>query len=155
MRSTTRLLTILAAFATCSSAADPSQLYRDVVKPALEQQCLGCHGVGNTFGKLDLRTREAALKGGGRGAAVVPGAPGRSLLYTASAHEGELTMPPGGAEKMLPDDTLAAMREWIAGGAPFAEGETAQSWDFAEEDIWAFRPLRQVAPPSDGTTRAS
>jgi mono/diheme cytochrome c family protein len=130
-------------------AADADQLYLEVVKPAIEQQCLGCHGVGNTFGKLDLRTRQAAIAGGGRGPALVPGEPDKSLLYLASAHEGELQMPPGGLEKKLDDVTLAALREWIVGGAPYAEGRTAQKRDYQDEDLWAFRPLRMASPPND------
>ena len=56
----TRVVFAFFCSAAWLAAAEPEQLYLDVVKPALEQQCLGCHGVGNTFGKLDLRTREAA-----------------------------------------------------------------------------------------------
>ena len=155
MRTGIHVATIMLASVSWLGAADPAALYLEVVKPALEQQCLGCHGVGNTFAKLDLRTREAALKGGGRGPSIVPGEPEKSLLYLASAHEGELQMPPGGAEKKLDAKTLDAMREWIAGGAPFAEGEAAQKWDFAEEDIWAFRPLQDVSPPSEGVDPAA
>jgi hypothetical protein len=43
------------------AAADADRLFVEVVQPALKQQCLGCHGEGNTFGKLDLTTREKAL----------------------------------------------------------------------------------------------
>ncbi len=149
-----RLCAGVIAASACLGAADPAELYVNVVKPALEQQCLGCHGVGNTFAKLDLRTREAALRGGGRGPAIVPGEPEESLLYLSSMHQGELEMPPGGAEKKLDAETLAAMREWIAGGAPFAEGQTAQTWDYEEADLWAFRPLREVTPPVEGVDPA-
>ena len=149
-----RVFAALIASVAALYAADADQLYVDVVKPALEQQCMGCHGIGNTFGKLDLRTRESALKGGGRGPAIVPGEPERSLLYTASAHEGELQMPPGGVEKKLSPETLKALREWIEGGAPYAEGSTAQKWEFKEEDLWAFRPLRRVSPPVEGVDSA-
>ena len=150
----TRVVFAFFCSAAWLAAAEPEQLYLEVVKPALEQQCLGCHGVGNTFGKLDLRTREAALKGGNRGPAIVPGEPQKSLVYTASAHAGDLQMPPGGAEKKLPAETLAALREWIAGGAPFAEGRTAQKWNYEDEDVWAFRPLKRVNPPADGVDPA-
>ncbi|MCB9385295.1 MAG: PSD1 domain-containing protein [Bryobacterales bacterium] len=149
-----RILALFAATSAVTAAADPAQLYLDVVKPALEQQCLGCHGVGNTFAKLDLRTRESALRGGGRGPALVPGNPDASLLYAASAHAGELQMPPGGAEKKLPAETLAAMRAWIEGGAPFPSGQTAQKWDYDEADVWAFQPLRDIAPPTQGVDPA-
>ena len=129
--------------------ADSDQLFLEVVQPALKQQCLGCHGEGNTFGKLDLTTREKALAGGSRGAAILPGDPAGSLLLQAIEHATpELAMPPGGAEKKLAAATIEAVREWIAGGAPYATGEAAQKWDFAEADIWAFRPIRDVRPPT-------
>src|SRR5690606_19521679 len=104
-----------------------------------------------TFGKLDLRTREAALQGGERGPAIIPGDPDASLLLRAAGHaEPELAMPPGGADKKLDEPTLAAIADWIAGGAPYAEGEAAERWDFEEEDVWAFRPPADVRPPTAG-----
>ncbi len=134
------------------AGAEADRLYQQVVRPALKQQCLGCHGEGNVFGKLDLTSRDKALAGGSRGAAITPGDPDASLLLQAIEHRSEdFAMPPGGAEKKLPEETIAAVRDWIAGGAPFSEdGETAQKWDFKEDDIWAFRPIRDVAPPSEG-----
>ncbi len=126
------------------------RLFIETIRPTLKQQCVGCHGEGNTFGKLDLRTREAALAGGARGPSIVPGDPDASLLLKAVEFAGELKMPPGGVDKKLPPETIAAFREWVAGGAPFAGGKsTAQKWDYAEEDIWAFRPVSDVAPPTD------
>ena len=49
----TRVVFAFFCSAAWLAAAEPEQLYLDVVKPALEQQCLGCHGVGNTFGDED------------------------------------------------------------------------------------------------------
>ena len=104
--------------ATSAVAADsPAELFRNTIQPVLKQQCLGCHGEGNVFANLDLRTREAALKGGQRGPAIVGGSPGESLLMSAIDHAGELAMPPGGAEKQLPQETRDAFRAWIAAGA--------------------------------------
>jgi len=148
-----RLLPVsLVLFATgvANAASEAEQLYTDVVQPVLKQQCLGCHGEGNTFAALDLRTRNSAIEGGGRGPALVPGDPDSSLLLRAVEHAAgpELQMPPGGAAKKLDDTTLAAIREWISGGAPFVEGEAAVNWDFEEEDLWAFRPVADVTPPT-------
>jgi len=149
------LLGLLSAMLLQGAEAD--RLYSEVVRPALKQQCLGCHGEGNVFGKLDLTSRDKALAGGSRGPAIAPGDPDASLLLQAIEHRTpELAMPPGGAEKKLPDATIAAMREWIAGGAPFPENaETAQKWDFEEADIWAFRPVRDFAPPTKGVDAAA
>ena len=136
--------------ATSAVAADsPAELFRNTIQPVLKQQCLGCHGEGNVFANLDLRTREAALKGGQRGPAIVGGSPGESLLMSAIDHAGELAMPPGGAEKQLPQETRDAFRAWIAAGALYADGRSTAKWDFEEGDIWAFRPVKRVEPPSE------
>lgn len=132
------------------SASSADDLFRSTIQPALKQQCLGCHGEGNTFAKLDLSTREGALRGGQRGPAVLAGDPASSLLMAAIDHKGELTMPPGGAEKQLPETVRNAFREWIELGAPYVESRSTARWDFNEEDLWAFRPLRAAPVPSEG-----
>ena len=153
MKNLRRTLVLCAFSATASLGQDDaSKLYLETVKPALEQQCLGCHGIGNTFAKLDLTTREKALTGGNRGPAIEPGDPGTSLLVKALEQgDPRLAMPPGGPDKKLTAETIDAIREWIAGGAPYAEGEVAQSWDYEEEDLWAFQPVRNVSPPTDSS----
>src|SRR6266404_8338084 len=54
-----------------------------------ENNCLACHGETRMSG-LDLRQRDAALKGGTRGPAIVPGDPDASLLYKAVLQKGDL-----------------------------------------------------------------
>ena len=51
----------------------------------LERRCLSCHGPGTKMGKLDLSTRESALRGGSKGPALVPSEPDKSLLLTRVA----------------------------------------------------------------------
>ena len=149
-----RVGTGLALVALASAAPSAEDLFVDTIQPTLKQQCFGCHGEANTFAKLDLRTRDAALKGGQRGPAIVSGDPGSSLLVTAIDHAGELQMPPGGDEKRLPADLRLAFREWIRSGAPYVEAETAASWDFDEADLWAFRPVSDVKLPNVGVDPA-
>ncbi|MFN3652527.1 MAG: PSD1 and planctomycete cytochrome C domain-containing protein [Armatimonadota bacterium] len=105
------------------------------VRPVLEKRCLGCHGVGTTLGKLDLRSREAALKGGTRGASLVPGKSADSLLYHLVTGERTPLMPPGGK---LPAAEIAVLKQWIDGGAPW-DGEAVKT--AAEQVWWSFRPL--------------
>src|SRR6266702_2305753 len=61
-----------------------------------ERRCAQCHGESSGLSGLKLTSRESILKGGSRGAALVPGKPDESLLYKAVAHTGEVSMPPGG-----------------------------------------------------------
>jgi hypothetical protein len=140
-------LLLLVLLSTHGWAVDASALFLDVVQPVMEKDCAGCHGSGQVLSGLDLRTRAGLLKGGTRGPAVIPGDAAQSLLYKAVAGIGEVQMPPGGAAKRLPASTIAAIREWIDGGAPWAAGQSSKSWNYKAEDLWAFQPLKKPAIP--------
>jgi len=111
------------------------------VQPILQKSCLGCHGVGAKLGNLDLRTREAALKGGVRGASLAPGNAAKSVLYHLVSGARAPLMPPGGK---LPASDIQKLKRWIDGGAPWAgpalENAQAQVW-------WSFRPPVKPAVP--------
>ncbi len=70
----------------------------------LEKNCLACHGESKMSG-LDLRSRETALKGGTRGATIVPGKSADSLLIKVVSGGDDLKMPPG--KKSLTADACA------------------------------------------------
>ena len=126
-------------------AADLNDLFRTTIEPVLKRDCHGCHGTTQALAKLDLTTREAMLRGGQRGPVFTPGHATDSLLYQAIEAKGDLKMPPGEASKRLPAETVAAFKQWIDGGAPWSAPERAPSWgDYKEENLWAFRPLRQT-----------
>jgi len=104
-------------------------------KAILETNCLACHGKAQMAG-LDLRSREAAIKGGGRGAAIVPGDSESSRLIKAIQREGELKMPPG--VDALASTDIAVLREWIDAGASWKKASST-----AESAWWSFRkPIR-------------
>ena len=110
----------------------------------LERQCIVCHGPGAPSG-LDLTSREALLRGGGRGPAVLPGRPEESLLFQAVLHEKDgLRMPMG--KPPLTKREVETLAAWIRGGAkwPAEANKTA-----TEEKWWAYVPPRKVAPPTD------
>src|SRR4051812_27460791 len=79
-------------------------------RAVLEKHCMSCHGAAKMAG-LDLRARTAMLKGGARGAALVPGDASASLLYRAAAQSGDLKMPPG--KPPLAAAELSVLRQWI------------------------------------------
>jgi mono/diheme cytochrome c family protein len=141
----------IVALSLCGAAwgAEPGEeLFRAKVLPVIERDCQGCHGAAMTLSNLDLRSREAMLKGGARGPAVVAGKADASLLIAAIEGRDKMQMPPGGAEKRLAPEVIAAFREWVDAGAPWPE-KAAGAWEFREEDLWAFRPVR----PYDATKR--
>src|SRR5260370_28714639 len=53
------------------------------VRPILSENCFRCHGEKKQRGDLRLDSLAAALEGGGRGPALVPGHAAKSLLINA------------------------------------------------------------------------
>ena len=109
----------------------------------LQKNCASCHGAAQMSG-FDVRDRDALMRGGKRGAAVVPGHSKDSLLYRAIVREGDLKMPPGKAA--LTAGEIASVRSWIDSGAPWDAGASK-----VESAWWSFRaPQRPAVPtPSD------
>jgi hypothetical protein len=54
------------------------------IRPVLTTVCLPCHGGKKTESGLKVTSREALLRGGDRGPAIVPGDPDQSLLIAAT-----------------------------------------------------------------------
>src|SRR5215472_10919536 len=91
------------------------EFFETRVRPVLVSACFDCHG-DVASGGLRLDSREAILKGGRSGAAIVPGDPDKSLLVQAVRQTGALKMPKGGKLSVSEVDGLV---EWIRGGAPW------------------------------------
>ncbi len=111
-------------------------------KVVLEENCVSCHGPAQMSG-LDLRTREAMLKGGSRGPALIPGEADASPLYLAAAHQQEPKMPPQGDP--LSAEDLAVLRKWVDRGAPWEASQAERA--SAEPSWWSFREPRRPVPP--------
>ncbi len=121
-----------------------SDLFTKDVQPILEKNCYSCH-TDKMRGGLRLDSREAMLKGGASGPAVVPGNPEVSLLYKAISYKNEdLKMPPKGP---LASEDVATIAKWIKAGAlmPVAEGAPKASPEVASAQAEFFetkvRPL--------------
>ncbi len=147
-----RLLAII-GFASALRAADPAEFFEMKVRPVLANKCYACHS-NSRMGGLDLTSRAAALKGGNSGTSIVPNQPDQSLLIQAVEQtHAKIKMPPGGK---LPDNEVADLKAWVAGGAIWPEkaalkdppppaeyriSEQQRSW-------WAFRPVTMPAAKS-------
>jgi hypothetical protein len=109
-------LLLLLPLAVC--AADEAVAHFNAkVRPLLESRCVSCHGTEKQKGGLRLDSREAAMKGGDTGPAIVPGKPADSLLLQSVMHaKKELTMPP--KEKLTVVD-IAVLERWVRDGAPW------------------------------------
>ena len=123
------------------------------VRPILVDQCVKCHGPKKQSSGLRLDSREAMLKGGDSGPAVVPSKADESLLIQAVSHtHAELKMPPSAK---LPEPAVAILRQWVSLGAPWPVGagtglpkvgaSPSRPADAAAH--WAFQPVRRAVPP--------
>src|ERR1700676_442584 len=78
--------------APSAAAAQASALFETSVRPVLAANCYDCH-TDERMGGLRLDSREALLKGGKSGPAIVPGDPDKSLLIEAVRQAKALKMP--------------------------------------------------------------
>jgi mono/diheme cytochrome c family protein len=150
-----KLLIVLAVFWLWGEPTGSSAQSEELAQRAvglLQARCLQCHGAGAASG-LDLRTRAGALKGGTRGAALLPGKAAQSLLYQFVSGKQPPRMPLGGE---LSGEELALLEQWIDAGAAWSESagtpEVAPTGLYKgrpisdeERGYWAFRP--PVRPP--------
>ncbi|MGE3316875.1 MAG: PSD1 and planctomycete cytochrome C domain-containing protein [Planctomycetaceae bacterium] len=136
--------------------AEGLEIYKKDVKAILAKRCLDCHnGVDTTEGGFSLATREALLKGGKKGKAVVPGKSQESNLFRMVAHLEEPHMPKD--EDKLPDAEIAQLAAWIDRYAPY-DGDLSgadtdgKSWTTRApgektREFWSYQPLAKVSVP--------
>ena len=121
-----------------------ADMFETKIRPVLVENCYKCHSAEQKTekGGLRLDSRDAMLRGGESGPAVVPGKPGASLLLKAIRHDDDVAkMPPKGK---LPASVVADFEAWIAAGAltPAKSSATgAIDWAVARKH-WAFQPVR-------------
>ncbi|MCO6047702.1 PSD1 and planctomycete cytochrome C domain-containing protein [Aeoliella sp. ICT_H6.2] len=145
------LVPLLVQPATAEEGVD---FFEQHIRPVLADSCYGCHSQADstTEGELALDNRASVLRGGRGGAIIVPGKPDASRLLKAIEHsDAALQMPPG---EKLPDEVIAAFREWIAMGAPDPRDGAAPELDTIASraaDHWAFQKPVRPEVPEDST----
>jgi mono/diheme cytochrome c family protein len=142
----------------------------------LKEKCFACHGgkPAEIKGGLNLTTREQMLAGGELwGAALVPGKPANSPLFSAVKRDDEsLLMPPKENDK-LSLQQIATLERWIKAGAAWptdaeiakaikegwasegvvvkTNGGLSDEWTlrrYDPDDIWAWQPRKEIALPT-------
>jgi mono/diheme cytochrome c family protein len=88
----------------------------------LRTNCAQCHTHPMSQSGLDLSSREAVLRGGSRGPALVAGKASESRLIEAVERKGKLAMPPA---KTLTATEIDTLRRWIEKGALWADSPAA------------------------------
>src|SRR5580704_3504068 len=125
----TRLAALVLTFVPLSGVAENNSDGLTILK----SRCFGCHNVQAAQNKLDLTSRESALRGGERGPAIFAGKASDSLVYQFASQQVRPFMPPAG-ERLSPEE-LKTVAAWIDAGAPWPAGSTESLF------ISAIKPL--------------
>jgi hypothetical protein len=126
------------------------------IRPLLIERCYECHGAEKQKGGLRLDSREATLRGGDNGPALVPSKVEESLLIKAVSYtDPDLKMPP---KERLPSHQVALLKEWIKMGAPDPRTGTALAAKAgidleAGRKFWAFQPPKKSSLPKVKNTQ--
>lgn len=115
MVATGSIVALLSAQAPAPSTPPTQVSFARDIQPILERSCWNCHSADLQLADLDLSTREAALRGGEHGAALVPGNAEQSRLYRMVAGLESITMPMEGP-KLTPTE-ISTFKTWIEQGA--------------------------------------
>jgi mono/diheme cytochrome c family protein len=145
-----------------ASPPQATEVFEARIRPILAANCYDCH-TDQRMGGLRVDSREALLKGGRTGPAIVPGDPEKSLLIQAVRQTGTLKMPKGGV--LRPDD-VTALADWIRTGATWGDAAptataaatptpaatstpAAPAYVIKPEQraFWSFQPLKKPPVP--------
>ncbi len=141
------LLILLGSLKTFATYDARDEFFETRIRPVLATNCYDCHSDAAKSG-LRVDSREALLKGGQRGAAIIVGEPDKSLLIQAVKHE-SLKMPKGG--KQLKDNEIADLSQWIKDGAHWPATAAVKN-DYRikpeHQTFWSFQAVRHPAPPT-------
>jgi len=140
---------------------EQTEFFEKKIRPLLAEHCYKCHATDSEKikGGLLLDSREASLRGGDSGHAVVPGNLNESLLYVAVTYkDSDLEMPP---KYPLSSSEVADIEAWIKMGAPDprtekrAPGKKIQNYVSTIDpedgrDFWAYKKPTKHALPKVG-----
>jgi mono/diheme cytochrome c family protein len=142
------------------SAVGEFEFFEKSIRPLLVDHCYECHSAGEVNGGLALDTRDALLKGGDSGPAIVAGDPNKSLLIEAVRYKNpDLQMPP---KNRLTPAEIEALEKWVSLGAPDPRRAADVNNENAKADLgtaptgmsieagrefWSFKPVANPAVP--------
>jgi len=156
--------TLHAAGAATAAPAEDAKIafFEKTIRPILIQRCYECHSVeaGKSKGGLLIDSRDAILKGGDSGPAIIAGNPDKSHIIESVRYQNQdLQMPPKGA---MPAAEVKALEEWVKMGAPDPREAVISGKPSAPRIIdlkegakhWAFRPIATPPVPKVGAANA-
>ena len=141
------LLTPILLLAVSIQVAGASEdLFKEKIAPIIERHCLGCHNDSKPKGKLSMASRDVLLKGGRKGASIVPGDAGASLLLERLTAQDKKTRMPKNREPLSAVE-IEDVRKWIKAGAPWPDGIELVERKAVAFDWWSFKPLERPPVP--------
>jgi mono/diheme cytochrome c family protein/cytochrome c553 len=152
------LIALVLPAAEPQGASASPDFFESKIRPLLAGNCYSCH-TDSALGGLRLDSREAMLKGGSRGPALVAGDPEKSLIVKAVRQtDAKLKMPMG---SKLKDSEIEDIVAWVKAGAvwpasaPVTAANTSGKYTISPEQksFWSLVPLKQPAPPQVKDTR--
>lgn len=94
--------------------------FEEDIRDIFELNCVACHYEGGAESRLVVEDAATMIKGGKRGAGIIPGKPDESLIYLVAARRKAPHMPPlpnkVEAAALTPRE-LGLLRQWIVEGA--------------------------------------
>lgn len=132
------------------------QQFESKIRPILVKSCYPCHSAEANVaeGGLHLDSRQAILRGGSGGPAIVPGDPGASMLIRAvEYHDRDIAMPPETAGGKLSKQQISDLTKWVKMGAPDPREEkhsvdpTPNPTSESKKTWWAFQKIQSPPVP--------
>jgi hypothetical protein len=153
---------LLTLYLGAGQAQTPTQLelFEKNARPVFAEKCQGCHNAKLKSGGLDFSSPVSIKEAASMGIFGNPAEPEKSVIIKALSYESQIKMPPQGK---LPAETIAAIREWVAAGAPApavtpAAGDSLAGTgvrpialrgvitDF-DKNFWSYKPISHAVPP--------
>ena len=156
-------ISLLALGSAVTQAQTPAQLelFEKNARPLFADKCQGCHNSKLKSGGLDFSSPDALKEAAATGIFGKPEDAENSVIIKALKYESTIKMPPQG--KLSPE-TIAAVRDWVAAGAPMPAATPSAGNSLAgtgvrpvalrgvitdaDKNFWAFKPISKSAPPA-------
>src|SRR5437870_4428224 len=120
----TMICLVVTTFTTAPASAQTARedaaldFFEKKIRPVLVENCYNCHSANtNSKGGLRVDDRNGLTVGGGRGPAIVPGQPEKSLLMAAVRQTHDKVKMPLAPAKRLNEEQIADLSRWIKDGA--------------------------------------
>ena len=130
----------------------PASLGAQTPQGLIAAKCVQCHSPATKMGDLDLQSREALLKGGKHGPAIIPGKAAESRLIQHLTGQLQPQMPLGGRAS---EQEIGIFKTWIAAGAPWdaslspttSAAPSEHKFTAAQQRYWFYQPIAKPALP--------